>query len=389
MHEHSHDEPSGERFVPEVMGGQLIDAEHQARYRFALQCVDGATVLDAGCGVGWGSKLLHEAGAASVTGLDISPDAVKDSRVRAPECEFVLGDLQSMPFDTHRFDVVVCFEALEHVEDTGAALDELRRVLAPGGLLMVSSPNPAVYPDGNPFHVHELTPDELRESAEARFDNVLLYHQHQMMASVLHADRSVHSTPVAMQVHSVTGFAPTNDPYAVVAASDRVLPDLTSWVCLAPEDQLQVLLRDRQQHLDMLDGLRAEVSQADAAIRATMLERDEAIRRGENFHTQQDASRLQLANLREFADNAARERDDLVSRYVECEQQLTVVTAERDRLQRKLDTSRARVERLKARVERLRQRSSSPAGPPTRASRGAPTHQWRALAGRLRRSRGV
>jgi 2-polyprenyl-3-methyl-5-hydroxy-6-metoxy-1,4-benzoquinol methylase len=389
MHEHSHDEPSGERFIPEVMGGQLIDAEHQARYRFALQCVDGATVLDAGCGVGWGSKLLQEAGAASVTGLDISPDAIKDSRLRAPECEFVLGDLQAMPFDSHRFDVVVCFEALEHVEDTGAALDELRRVLAPGGLLLVSSPNPGVYPDGNPFHLHELAPAELRESAEARFDHVVLYHQHQMMASVLHTDESVQSTPVAMQVHSVSGFAPTNDPYAVVGASDQALPDLTSWVCLAPEEQLQALLRDRQHNLDMLDGLRAEVSQADEAIRTTMQERDEAVRRAENFHTQQDASRLQLANLRVFADNAARERDDLVSRYVECEQQIAVVTAERDALQRKLNTSRARVERLKARVERLRTRSSSPAGPPPRASRGASTRQRRGLAGRLRRTLGA
>jgi SAM-dependent methyltransferase len=66
-------EPTGERFIPELMGGELIEAEHQARYRLALPFLRGKRVLDAGCGSGWGSKLLVEAGAREVVGLDIAP----------------------------------------------------------------------------------------------------------------------------------------------------------------------------------------------------------------------------------------------------------------------------------------------------------------------------
>ena len=91
-------EPTGERFVPEDMGGGLIEAEHQARYRLALPHVAGRTVLDAGCGVGWGSDLLLDAGAREVTGLDLSPDAIASARSRNSGVTYLTGDLLEMPF---------------------------------------------------------------------------------------------------------------------------------------------------------------------------------------------------------------------------------------------------------------------------------------------------
>lgn len=177
--------PSGERFVPEAMGGQLIEAEHHVRYRHAAQLVKDRRVLDAGCGVGWGSALLAEAGAATVTGLDIDAAALSDARRRTDAATFVRGDLADLPFADDCFDVVVCYEAIEHVAQPLVVLDELRRVLAPDGVLTVSSPNPAVYPAGNPFHVHEFTPEELQRELSYRFAHTSAWQQHPMLASLV------------------------------------------------------------------------------------------------------------------------------------------------------------------------------------------------------------
>ncbi len=73
-----------ERFVPELIAGGLIEAEHRARYAFALPHVAGQVVLDAGCGVGWGSALAVDAGASRVIGIDIAAEAVLDAQSRAP-----------------------------------------------------------------------------------------------------------------------------------------------------------------------------------------------------------------------------------------------------------------------------------------------------------------
>ncbi|HEY5148398.1 MAG TPA: methyltransferase domain-containing protein [Mycobacterium sp.] len=236
-------EPTGERFVPEDMGGGLIEAEHQARYRLALPHVAGRTALDAGCGVGWGSDLLLDAGAREVTGLDLSPDAIASARSRDSGVTFLTGDLLELPFAGESFDVVVCFEALEHTSDTARTLDELVRVLRPGGLLFVSSPNPAVYPAGNPFHLHELPPEELRHEVARRLPHVALLRQHLMLSSLLcpesEAPQSAGSLDSA--IYSVAPVQPGHDPYSLVVASTAELPAIGSMQALAPSDQLDHL----------------------------------------------------------------------------------------------------------------------------------------------------
>jgi len=236
-------EPTGERFVPEDMGGGLIEAEHQARYRLALPHVEGRIVLDAGCGVGWGSDLLLDAGAREVTGLDLSPEAIAAARSRNSGVTYLTGDLLQMPFADEVFDVVVCFEALEHTSDTARTLDELVRVLRPGGLLFVSSPNPAVYPAGNPFHLHELPPEELQHEVGRRLPQVALLRQHLMLSSLLCpesvAPRSAASLDAA--IYSVAPVQPGHDPYSLVVASTTALPVIGSVQALAPSDQLDNL----------------------------------------------------------------------------------------------------------------------------------------------------
>jgi GT2 family glycosyltransferase/ubiquinone/menaquinone biosynthesis C-methylase UbiE len=234
-----HRRASIERFVPEsAYTGRLIDAEHRARYHWAASAAAGKQVLDAGCGVGYGTRILADAGAARVVGVDRSGDAVEAAAARVGDrAELVVGDLQALPFEDRSFDLVACFEAIEHVADAERALDELRRVLSPDGLLLVSSPNRGEYLPGNPWHVHEFTPDELERSLGRRFANVGLHRQQVNLASAITDDAGFAASSsdqrIEAVVRRVTGSVPGRELYTLAAASDASLPDLAGEVVLS------------------------------------------------------------------------------------------------------------------------------------------------------------
>ncbi len=230
--------PSPERFVPEGEGrARLVEAEHQTRYRWAAQVAGGRQVLDAGCGAGYGSAVLAAAGALGVIGIDVSPEAVEAAaREHGAAAEFRAADLEDLPFEDASFDLVTCFEAIEHVADSDRALDELRRVLRPGGLLLISSPNRGVYLPGNPWHVHEFRPEELRDSLGARFANVALYRQQANLASSITDDSGFTTDDpgvvVVGGVRRVVAGEPGRELYTVAAASDHALPELEGAVVI-------------------------------------------------------------------------------------------------------------------------------------------------------------
>src|SRR5690349_12094180 len=133
------------RFVPAQMRGELVEVQHLARYAWATALAPGRRVLDAGCGLGYGAAMLADAGAESVAAVDLAAEIIDVARDQTGDrVTFEVADLRSLPFADDAFDLVVCFEVIEHIEEQPAALDELRRVLAPGGVLAISSPNPDV-----------------------------------------------------------------------------------------------------------------------------------------------------------------------------------------------------------------------------------------------------
>lgn len=151
--------------------------EHRSRYRFACQFVAGKRVLDAACGTGFGAVMLASAGARSVTGVDLdlrtlSSEASTTQRARM---RFIVGDVASLPISGNSIDVVVSFETLEHVTTPADCVAEFWRVLSPGGTLILSTPNAFFYPgghSGNPYHVHEFTPQELLDLLLEKFIRV-------------------------------------------------------------------------------------------------------------------------------------------------------------------------------------------------------------------------
>lgn len=257
--------PSPERLVPEAAAGRLVVAEHQARYRWAAQTARGRDVLDAGCGVGYGALILAEAGAQSVTGVDRSSEAIFNARERAGAvAEFTVADLQDIPLDDGSFDLITCFEAIEHIVHPERALDELRRVLRPDGVLLISSPHRGVYTPGNPHHVHEYTPSELRDALSARFNNVALYRQHAHLASLLCDEDGFRSTDGGQILDAdlrKVAAAEGGELYTVAAAGDDELPALRG-VAVAAD------VFDYKEMVELAWALeeRAIVAEADAAI---------------------------------------------------------------------------------------------------------------------------
>ena len=157
---------TGERFAPEVRGA--IWYEHWHRYCVAQPLARGLRVLDAACGEGYGSFLLAQA-ARDVVGVDVSGEAVAHARSRyaAPNLRYVQGSVTALPLADASVDLVVSFETIEHLTAQAEMLAEFRRVLAPGGALLISSPNRPVYsgelPAENEYHVRELDRGELAD----------------------------------------------------------------------------------------------------------------------------------------------------------------------------------------------------------------------------------
>jgi SAM-dependent methyltransferase len=134
-------------------------------------------VLDLACGEGYGSKMLADT-ASSVVGIDIDENVIRHASTKygSANLQFLSGPITAVPIpDDHSIDVVVCFEAIEHIEDQEGLLLEVKRLLKPDGLFIVSTPNKAIYHDeshvDNPFHVKELYFDEFQTLLARYFRN--------------------------------------------------------------------------------------------------------------------------------------------------------------------------------------------------------------------------
>ncbi len=178
---------SGEFFIPGE-GPKISEEEHLERYKFAAKYAPGKRILDIACGVGYGSKILIEAGASSVLGCDISEDNIEyaNSKYKSPNLEFRVKDA-TKPLLEGKFDLIVSFETIEHIDDFKTILNNFSESLRADGNLIISSPNrkitnPYLGPNDKPstYHIREFTIDEFQvHLMESGFKNIELYGQRQ------------------------------------------------------------------------------------------------------------------------------------------------------------------------------------------------------------------
>ena len=221
---------TGERMVPGTAGRDELFFEHVVRYAFAASHVSGRRVLDAGCGCGYGSHFLRRAGASEVVGVDVDVPAIRFSQQHFAhqDLSFVAADVLILPAPDQSFDLITCFEVFEHLDSPALLLAELRRVLRPEGLLLLSTPNALTYePDtadgANPFHYREYSPTEFQELIAGHFPAVETFVQNPFggmgifpMGRPLDAESRVEMRVLSPPRQSLWG-----EPRSINAAAER------------------------------------------------------------------------------------------------------------------------------------------------------------------------
>jgi len=353
---------TGERFVPGIVGE--IAHEHWHRYAFARRLVAGRRVLDVACGEGYGSALLADV-AASVTGVDIAQEAVAHARERYAKranLRFEQGSAASLPLAEAAFDAVVSFETLEHLPraDQPRMLAEIARVLAPGGIVVLSAPNPVEYSQArgyrNPFHHHEPAREELGTLLAAALPAVRWYRQRRYFGSAIWSEDAA-SRDVEAWEGSETGVQDARPPAAmyhviVAARTAAALPD--------PGAALSIFSDRDEAELARLDGQASEVLRLDGLLK----ERDAALARGthhihhleelvavrERLVEQRDA---ELAAVTQARDRNEDERKSAVAARDDAVQARDAAAQARDAAHAELASARQAIEALRAEVLRL------------------------------------
>ena len=259
---------TGERYLPE-QGGET-GLEHGHRYLLARDLAAGRAVLDLACGEGYGSATLASA-ARSVVGIDIDERSVAHARARytQPNLEFRTGRTDRIPLPDACIDLVVSFETIEHHDAHEAMMTEFRRVLRPGGVVCISSPDRYEYSErpgtSNPYHVHELTAPEFEQLLRRHFRHVRLFGQRVRYGSFIGPADGKPSRMRSFEaqdgeVHETDGFA--RPLYLLAYASDEPLPDVAasgmyfSNAIYPQVDQVEALIALARQRDSELEAMR-------------------------------------------------------------------------------------------------------------------------------------
>jgi SAM-dependent methyltransferase len=173
-------ELTGERTLPDVPAENYWFRRHLAVYEWIGARVAGRRVIDMACGEGYGSEVLART-AASVLGVDANPEAFEHARLRyrRQNLAFERGMVE-MHGEPAGYDAVVFLQTIEHVQDPRAVLAHFRRLLAPGGVAFVSTPNvltlatPGAAKSDNPWHIREYRAHEFAELCRSVFPELEL-----------------------------------------------------------------------------------------------------------------------------------------------------------------------------------------------------------------------
>ncbi|MGB7182537.1 MAG: class I SAM-dependent methyltransferase, partial [Burkholderiaceae bacterium] len=245
---------TGERYFPSIRGD--IELEHTHRYMLAAEFVAGKHVLDIASGEGYGSAYLSRF-AKQVIGVDIDSSAVEHARKKyvIPNLEYKQGDCKAIPLPDASVEIVVSFETIEHHTAHDEMMAEIKRVLKPGGVLIISSPDKAQYSDKhgtkNEYHVRELYQDEFDDLLARYFSSHLILGQRIAYGSLLVGPQQQQTEFISYQHGSQTELRASGLPepiYLIAFASDEALPPVpnSAYITDSPGNQPEMeYLRSR------------------------------------------------------------------------------------------------------------------------------------------------
>jgi ubiquinone/menaquinone biosynthesis C-methylase UbiE len=163
---------TGERLMPEVMNEDTF--LHLHRYAITFDYIKDKDVIDIACGEGYGSFLMSKY-AKNIIGIDIDKNTIDNanSKYVNNNLSYLQGDVSKIPLQSSTIDVVVSFETIEHTTMHNEMMVEIKRVLKPDGLLIMSSPDKYNYSEKrgfrNKFHVKELYLEEFENLIKKYF----------------------------------------------------------------------------------------------------------------------------------------------------------------------------------------------------------------------------
>ncbi len=154
---------------------------HTAAYEQASNLAENKKVLDLGCNTGYGSNIISKS-CKEIVGVDVSPKAISIASVRYTRSgiKFLLIDGKRLPFSDNSFYLIVSFQVIEHIVNYNDYISEIKRVLAPGGIVLFTTPNALIRLDTgmkpwNPFHVREFDATGLENLLSDFFQEVIVY----------------------------------------------------------------------------------------------------------------------------------------------------------------------------------------------------------------------
>lgn len=223
-----------------------IMTEHLHRYAMALEMSEGKNVLDIACGEGYGANLLASRSSA-VTAVDADPLTISRAKekYKPPNIQFITGSILDIPVPDHSVDLVTCFETLEHLEEHEKMMQEVKRVLKPDGILLISTPDKKIYSDStgykNPHHKKELYGDEFKDLVNGFFSHTVFYRQVSGVTSfITSGDNDSSITYQTGDYKNISRITPVPYKYWLAIASNREFRKSPSGLFCNPKTVQQI-----------------------------------------------------------------------------------------------------------------------------------------------------
>ncbi|MEG4345561.1 methyltransferase domain-containing protein [Microcoleus sp. A003_D6] len=357
-------EPTGERYLPSCMKGQ-IKYEHLHRYALSMELSRDKQVLDIASGEGYGSASLSKF-ARSVVGVDIDSKSVEYANQKygdRPNLEFVVGACEAIPLPSQSVDIVTSFETIEHHDKHEQMMQEIKRVLKPGGMLVISSPNRLTYSDlpeySNPFHVKELYDYQFISLLNRHFKHVKIYGQRLATGSFIFPLKEASQPSFNAYTFNDSEVNPKvcslEEPiYFIALCSDEVTnvqPAIDSIYIDKPDDlfkENQIALAESQSQLHQTKAL---LSQYQSQLHQTEVILMQCQSQLQNTESVLEQSQSQLQHTEAVLEQSQSQLHETQAELEQSQSQLHETQAELEQSQSQLHETQAELEQSQSQLQ--------------------------------------